>query len=66
MRKKIEILLSSKEGLRKWNFQTKVKRKDKLMVTEVSKFVEIKKKKKKHWMLFVISGSLSEKCYCKF
>lgn len=46
MRKKIEILLSSKEGLRKWNFQTKVKRKDKLMVTEVSKFVEIKKKKK--------------------
>lgn len=46
MRKKIEILLSSKEGQRKWNFQTKVKRKDKLMVTEVSKFVEIKKKKK--------------------
>lgn len=46
MRKKSEILLSSKEGLRKWNFQTKVKRKDKLMVTEVSKFVEIKKKKK--------------------
>lgn len=65
MRKKSEILLSSKEGLRKWNFQTKVKRKDKLMVTEVSKFVEIKKKKK-HRMLFVISGSLSEKCYCKF
>ena len=49
MRKKIEILLSSKEGQRKrkWNFYTKVKKKTKkLMVTEVSKFVEIKKKKK--------------------
>ena len=49
MRKKIEILLSSKEDQRKrkWNFYTKVKKKTKkLMVPEVSKFVEIKKKKK--------------------
>ena len=43
---KFYSLVKKAKGRRKWNFQTYVKKKKtkKLMVTQVSKFVEIKKK----------------------